>query len=123
MVKGMTYNLDIKKVNIAEAKTHFLRYLDIVENGETVVVSRRNVPIAEVHPVPKPCVEERPVGIDRGRIVPASFFEPLPDDLLDAFEGGGGSEWGHSSGSTSGRTASAHAGIRRVNCRIAAGFR
>ena len=88
----MTYNLDMKKVNIAEAKTHLSRYLDIVEKGETVVVCRRNVPIAEIRPVPKPCVEERPVGIDRGMIVPASFFEPLPDDLLDAFEGGGESE-------------------------------
>ena len=76
------------KVNIADAKTHFSRYLDSVESGETVLVCRRNVPIAEIRPVPRQPAQPRPVGIDRGMIVPPSFFEPLPDDLLDAFEGG-----------------------------------
>lgn len=88
----MTYNSTMFKVNIADAKTHLSRYLDIVERGETVVVCRRNVPIAEIRPVPRPCTEERPVGIDRGMTVPHSFFEPLPDDVLDAFEGGGEAE-------------------------------
>ena len=85
----MIYNPTMFKVNIADAKTHLSRYLDIVERGETVVVCRRNVPIAEIRPVPQPCTEERPVGIDRGMTVPHSFFEPLPGDVLDAFEGGG----------------------------------
>ncbi|MBK5965262.1 hypothetical protein CCR95_14490 [Thiocystis minor] len=31
---------------------------------------------------------QRPIGLAKGMFeVPASFFEPLPDDLLDAFEG------------------------------------
>ena len=75
------------KVNIADAKAHFSRYLESVENGETVLVCRRNVPVAELRPVPKRPARTRPVGIDRGMVIPASFFEPLPDDLLDAFEG------------------------------------
>lgn len=30
----------------------------------------------------------RPIGLAKDQFqVPASFFEPLPDDLLDAFEG------------------------------------
>ena len=33
--------------------------------------------------------EPRPVGIDRGMTTPAAFLEPLPDDLLAAFEGDG----------------------------------
>ena len=80
------------RVDIAEAKTYLSRYLDIVERGETVVVCRHNVPIAEIRPDPGSCTEERPIGIDRGMTIPASFFEPLPDDILDAFEAGGGSE-------------------------------
>ena len=32
--------------------------------------------------------DSRPVGIDRGMTIPATFFEPLPDDLQAAFEGG-----------------------------------
>ncbi len=32
--------------------------------------------------------EKRPVGLAKGRIdVPESFFDPLPEELLDAFEG------------------------------------
>ena len=90
MVKYMTYNSTMLKVNVADAKTHLSRYLDLVERGETVVVCRRNVPIAEFRPVAKLHTEPRPVGIDQGMEVPSSFFEPLPDSLLEAFEGGGG---------------------------------
>ena len=88
MVRFLTYYRFMIKVNIADAKTHLSRYLESVESGETVLVCRRNVPIAEIRPVPKPPTHPRPVGIDRGMVIPASFFEPLPDDLLDAFEGG-----------------------------------
>lgn len=75
------------RINIAEAKAHLSRHLGRVEKGETIVICRRNVPIAEIRPVAKPPRQRRPVGIDRGMTVPPSFFEPLPDDLLDAFEG------------------------------------
>ena len=75
-------------VNVTEAKTHLSRYLKRVERGETIVLCRRNVPVAEVRPLPKSLREPRPVGIDRGMTIPAAFFEPLPDDLLAAFEGG-----------------------------------
>ena len=87
-----TYNSAMSRVDIAEVKTHLSRYLDIVERGETVVVCRHDVPSAEIRPVHGSCTKERPVGIDRGMTIPASFFEPLPDDMLDAFEAGGGSE-------------------------------
>ena len=77
------------RVSVAEAKAHLSRYLKSVEQGETVVVCRRNVPIAEIRALPKPTREPRPVGIDRGMTIPAAFFEPLPDDLQAAFKGGG----------------------------------
>ena len=85
----MVYKLTMIRVNVAEAKTHLSRYLESVERGETVVLCRRNVPVAEIRALPKPAREPRPVGIDRGMTIPAAFFEPLPDDLLAAFEGGG----------------------------------
>ena len=75
------------KINVAEAKARLSAYLDSVEAGEVVVVCRRNVPIAEIRSVAKRPQQPRPVGIDRGMVIPASFFQPLPDDLLDAFEG------------------------------------
>ena len=76
------------RLNIADAKTHLSRHLERVEQGETIILCRRNVPIAEIHPLPKPASEPRPVGIDRGMVIPPQFFEPLPDELLLAFEGG-----------------------------------
>ena len=76
------------RVNVAEAKAHLSRYLESVERGETVVLCRRNVPIAEIRALPKRALEPRPVGIDRGMTVSAAFFEPLTDELLAAFEGG-----------------------------------
>ena len=73
------------KIDIAEAKKRLSRCLERVERGETVVLCRRNVPIAEIRPLPRPPAHERPVGVDRGMTVPDSFFEPLPDEILEAF--------------------------------------
>jgi antitoxin (DNA-binding transcriptional repressor) of toxin-antitoxin stability system len=80
------------RVNIADVKASLSRYLERVERGETIVLCRRNVPIAEIRPIARLPEKPRPVGIDRGMAIPPSFFEPLPDDLLDAFEGRGGSK-------------------------------
>ena len=76
-------------VNLADAKSHLSQYLDSGERGETAILCRRNVPIAEIRPLPQPPTEPRPIGTDPDFVVPDSFFEPLPEDLLDAFEGGG----------------------------------
>lgn len=76
------------QVNIADAKAHLSRYLGRVEQGETVVLCRRNVPVAEIRPLPTAPSGLRPVGIDRGMVVPPSFFEPLPADLLAPFRDG-----------------------------------
>ena len=54
------------RVNVAEAKAHLSRYLESVERGETVVLCRRNVPIAEIRALPRRPPAPRPVGIDRG---------------------------------------------------------
>ena len=87
MTNSMIYYQLMIRVNIAEAKAHLSSYLDAVQKGEIVVLCRRNVPIAEIRPLPRRLLEPRPVGIDRGMTVPASFFEPLPGELLDTFEG------------------------------------
>ena len=79
----------MKKVNIQDAKTHLSRYLEAVEQGEVVVVCRRNVPIAELRAVPRDRRDPRPIGIRDDFEVVEAFFAPLPEDLLAAFEGGG----------------------------------
>ena len=82
--------MSMNKVNIADARASFSRYLARVEAGETITLCRRNVPIAEIRPLRNATSEKRPVGIDRGMTIPPEFFEPLPDEVIDAFEVGGG---------------------------------
>lgn len=76
------------RLNIHEAKTNLSKYLDRLAKGEKILLCRRNVPIAEIRPLPPKTGSKRPVGLAKGQFeVPESFFEPLPDDLLDAFGG------------------------------------
>ena len=77
------------RLNIHEAKTHLSRYLARIEAGETVVLCRRNRPIAEIRPLPRIETTPRPFGLARGTFsVPDSFFDPLPDEIIEGFEGG-----------------------------------
>ncbi len=39
------------RVNIHEAKTHLSKYLEKVAEGETIILCKRNVPIAEIRPI------------------------------------------------------------------------
>lgn len=76
------------RINIHEAKTHLSRYLPRLEAGETIILCKRNVPIAEIKPIEKRRTEPRELGFMKGQFeVTDAFFEPLPDDLLAAFEG------------------------------------
>jgi len=76
-------------INIHEAKANLSRYLAAVEKGRTVIVCKRNVPIAEIRPLPRKSSSKRPIGLaaDKGVRLPDSFFEPLPAELIHAFQG------------------------------------
>lgn len=72
-------------VNVQEAKTHLSRLLERVAAGEEIVLARAGTPIARL--VPIAAVPRRP-GRGKGRITMADDFNsPLPDELLDAFDG------------------------------------
>ncbi len=74
-----------KSVGVHEAKTHLSRLLEDVAAGEEVVITRRGEEVASLVPVKR--TSPRRFGIDRGRfVVPEDFDEPLPDELLSAFE-------------------------------------
>jgi antitoxin (DNA-binding transcriptional repressor) of toxin-antitoxin stability system len=76
------------RLNIHEAKTHLSKHLRRVKKGETIILCERNVPIAEIRPIKSESRGPRPIGLDKGRlIVPENFNDPLPDWLLDGFEG------------------------------------
>jgi len=78
----------MNKLNIHEAKTHLSAILTKLKPGDKVLICRRNTPIAELRALPTVPSKPRPFGLDSGRLkVPASFFEPLPEDVLNLFEG------------------------------------
>ncbi len=78
------------RLNVHEAKTHLSRYLDRILKGETILLCRRNVPIAEIRPLPALLKKKRPLGRARGQFeISADFFDDLPDAVLVAFSGRG----------------------------------
>ena len=82
----MCYFMTMKMVNINVIKARLSEFVDLVERGETIVICRRNRPVAELRAVGVARTEPRPLGgtpID----VPAAFFEPLPDDVIAGFSG------------------------------------
>ncbi|RUM94452.1 MAG: hypothetical protein DSZ28_03135 [Thiothrix sp.] len=77
-------------VNIHEAKTRLSELLTRAEAGETVVIARRNKPIAKLVPIsPEEAAHEpRPLGLAKGQVtIHPSFFEPMNDEELALWEG------------------------------------
>lgn len=75
-------------VSITDIERELSAFLRRVEEGETVTILRDGQPIAEIRPVPADARPPRPYGLGAGEFtVPDDFDEPLPDDILAAFEG------------------------------------
>jgi prevent-host-death family protein len=73
-------------VNIHEAKTHLSRLIERTGEGETIIIAKAGKPRVMLTPVPSPA-PRRP-GKFAGKIVIADDFdEPLPKELLKAWEG------------------------------------
>ncbi len=73
-------------VNVHEAKTHLSRLLARVEAGEEIVIARSGKPVARLvaHQGGRPV---RRFGSLEGRLtVDDSFFDPLPESELAAWE-------------------------------------
>ena len=78
----------MKRVNISEAKTHLSRYLADLAPGETLLLRKSNIPVAELRSIKKKLVRKPQIGVAKGDfLVPDLFFEPLPEDILKAFSG------------------------------------
>lgn len=76
------------RINMSQLKTHLSRYLANLAEGETILLCKRNVPIAEIRRLPCKRKTARPIGLAKGAFeIPESFFEPLPDDISAPFGG------------------------------------
>jgi len=78
----------MRQVNIHEAKTHLSRLVEDAARGDEIVIAKAGKPVARLVALDSARMPRRP-GALKGKIqVSDDFDAPLPDDILDLFEGG-----------------------------------
>jgi prevent-host-death family protein len=76
-----------RTVNLYEAKTHLSDLVERAARGEEIVIAKAGQPRARLVPIGRRRSPRKP-GAWKGRVrIAADFDAPLPDGLLDAFEG------------------------------------
>ncbi len=77
-------------INLYAAKTHLSELVERAAAGEEIVIAKAGEPKAMLVPLRKSQKRRRVGGFWRGKLWIAEDFDaPLPDALLDAFEGSG----------------------------------
>jgi prevent-host-death family protein len=77
----------MRTVNIHAAKTQFSRLVDAAAAGEEIIIAKSGKPVARLAPLAGQR-GKRKLGTLAGKLrVPEDFDAPLPDEVLDAFEG------------------------------------
>jgi prevent-host-death family protein len=79
-------------VSVHDARATLGHLIDRALAGEKVVITRKGKPVVKLVPV-EARKEPREPGALRGQLeVPDSFFDPLPDEVLEDFYGKDGLE-------------------------------
>lgn len=74
-------------VNIHEAKTQFSKLVESAINGEETIIAKSGKPVAKLISISPDKLKRRP-GVLKGKIKIADDFDaPLPDDVLNSFQG------------------------------------
>ena len=77
----------MRTVNIHAAKTQLSRLVDAAAGGEEIIIAKAGKPVARLGPLVSSRPERR-LGTLAGKLrVPKDFDTPLPDEVVDAFEG------------------------------------
>lgn len=72
----------MEQINIHKAKTQLSR---LISEGKEVVIARYGQPVAKLVPIRQLDQDRRP-GTGMGKIrMHETFFDPLPDDVLNEF--------------------------------------
>lgn len=75
-------------VNIHAAKTQLSRLVEKAAAGEEIIIAKAGTPLAKLGPLAPTGQKKRRLGLLAGRItIPPDFDAPLPEQVLDAFEG------------------------------------
>lgn len=73
-------------VPLAEAKNNLSKLVDDAAAGQIITIAKHGRALARLVPVGKTCGPR--IGAMKGKLeLSADFDAPLPDDMLDAFEG------------------------------------
>ncbi len=76
------------QVNIDDIECNLGKYLNRIESGEKLIITRDGKPVYELKNIEHKEGEPRPYGLCKGEFhVPDDFDEPLPDNILQEFEG------------------------------------
>lgn len=75
-------------ISIDDICRDLMSYLDRVKAGETLVILEANRPVAALKPIVSNGADLRPYALCAGEFqVPEDFDAPLPDEVLEQFEG------------------------------------
>jgi prevent-host-death family protein len=75
-------------VPLAEAKNNLSKLVDDAAAGQIITIAKHGRALARLVPIGKPSGQR--IGTMKGKLVlPEDFDAPLPDDMLDVFEGTG----------------------------------
>ena len=79
----------MQTIQASEAKTHFLRILDQVERGETIVITRHGKPVARIQPEPEFDREKAKQAFESMRELRERIVVPMTiDEILSARDEG-----------------------------------
>jgi prevent-host-death family protein len=75
-------------INLYQAKTRLSELVDRAAAGEEIVIARHGRPVARLSAYRPPKLKRRTLGPLAGKWkIPEDFDAPLPEGVLDAFEG------------------------------------
>lgn len=75
----------MKKANLHEAKTNLSKLVDLVLQGEEVIICKAGHPVAKLVSIHKKKKIRKP-GILKGKITIEKDFEQLPEDFMEYFK-------------------------------------
>ena len=80
--------MEIIRLDILEAEGNLYKYVAMLKPEGKIILCQGDIPVAEIRRLPGATDKRRPIGLGVGLAqIPDSFYESLPDELLDLFEG------------------------------------
>ena len=80
----------MKPITVHAAKTNLSKLIERALKGEEIIIARGPVPVVRLVPIVQGKAPKRQSGTWKGLLtLPPDFFDPLPNEELDLWEGEG----------------------------------